>query len=154
MLLGLIIPHFDIFIVIIFFWWIWLPLLLVLFIYFLILGLSVLRQKEKVISGIAITGLISILLIFTTPILSISIVDKYYKIKANNLINELESFKDKHGNYPESLIEINKSENVFNVKYYYIADKDNYMISYKRDGIVRVKYDNERRHWQNYGWKD
>src|SRR3712207_3115082 len=113
-LTGLVLPHFDIIIIVLAFTsFLFVPLLFALFAYFSIVAFGDYRRRNrKVLSG-GLVGIACLIIFFASPLISVLVVDKFYRVRANSLIKQLDKYKAEKGRYPATLNEIGVAKNIF-----------------------------------------
>ncbi|HEX8561970.1 MAG TPA: hypothetical protein VF676_03215 [Flavobacterium sp.] len=121
-------------------------LLTVLVIFSCVTILIVAMFVKGVRNSAAIAVIISLTYVITIYTSS-KIVEVYRKDLAQNIVDKLETFYVNNGYYPQTLNNLNVDD-IEGLEYYYVDG--NYRMTYKKDGINTVSYDNFLKKWENY----
>ncbi len=143
-ILGIITPFVDYFVVIQMFYLL-IPFGIILIFSLFVFIANLIKYKKHICKQNS-TIIISLIPIFLlTQVISTFVVDKSQKIRCENIIKSL---NQQSKNYPESL---NTS---FGIKYHKSTITNNYELEYNRGFLVREIYTSENKKWESYGWND
>lgn len=110
----------------------------------IVLIIALITRDRKAIKITAMV-MLPVFLFVSIPLILGYGIDKYRLYQAEKVINELESFKDKNGYYPESLHMLPRK-----FKYTFCYQDDEYKLEYERSFLFRAGYDSKTATWKNY----
>ncbi|MBX0335435.1 hypothetical protein K3G39_19550 [Pontibacter sp. HSC-14F20] len=155
LLCGLVWVHVDFIAIIVAFTLLFtLPVLAVIFLVYLALTVKgfVINNRELRLEGF--TGLIVLVLLIFSPLLSLAAVEKIKKTKAEAIINDLEEYRQYNGRYPSDLATIDRDNDLITLTYSYNFSADTYSLKFKNGGLINHVYDSTDKQWWVYGWND
>lgn len=143
-ILGIIIPYIDYFVVIQMFFLL-IPFAGILLCSFVLFILNFIKYK-KAVFNLTSTKIITLLPLFLLmQTISTVIVDKVQKFRSEQIIFSLENNKK---SYPNEL------STAYGIKYNRFKDSNNFNLEYERGFFVREVYDSQKKSWESYGWND
>lgn len=143
-ILGIITPYIDYFVVIQTFFLL-IPFIGIL-LFSLILFITNLFKNRKNVFTLKSTKIITIIPLFLlAQIISVFIIHKVQRFRSEQII---ENLKSNYKYYPQQL------PTNYGIKYYKLKDLNEFRIEYERGFFVREVYDSTVKAWESYGWND
>ena len=143
-ILGLITPFIDSFVVIQMFYLL-IPFGIILIFSLLIFVINLIKLHKKIFTKKSTFLALIIPIFLLSQVISTVSIDPIQRFRSQKIINELEK---KHSDYPETL-DLN-----FGIKYKKIKNENNFELEYNRGFFVREVYQSELKKWASFGWND
>lgn len=143
-ILGIITPFIDSFVVIEMFYLL-IPFGLILLFSIIILIFNLFKYKKKIFKQNSTLLILIIPVFLLSQIISTFVIDKIQKFRSESIIGNLEK---NYKIFPNSL---NTS---FGLKYHKTEFRNEFRIEYNRGFFVREIYSSDNGKWESFGWND